>query len=99
MIKNSELHSLKNLERFKNVKKHQKLWITTNINSKLKIEFGIALTINKGSFRICTHQNSELHSQEFGIALTEKVAQTLFYKSIEYLIKSIIKVIKKFFFI
>ena len=63
MIKNSELHSLKNLERFKNVKKHQKLWITTNINSKLKIEFGIALTINKGSFRNCTHST-------FGVALT-----------------------------
>ena len=50
MIKNSELHSLKNLERFKNVKKHQKLWITTNINSKLKIEIGIALTINTVSY-------------------------------------------------
>ena len=36
---------------------------------------------------------------EFGIALTEKVAQTLFYKSIEYFIKSIIKVFKKSFFI
>ena len=42
---------------------------------------------------------SELHSPEFGIALTEKVAQTLFYKSIQCFIKSIIKVIKKSFFI
>ena len=33
-----------------------------NFNEKIKIEFGIALTINKGSFRNCTHQNSELHS-------------------------------------
>ena len=99
MNKNSELHSLKNLKRIKNVKKHQKLWITMNLTKKLKIEFGIALTINKGSFRICTHQNSELHSPEFGIALTEKVAQTLLNKSIRCFIKSIIKVIKKSFFI
>ena len=70
-----------------------------NLTKKLKIEFGIALTINKGSFRICTHQNSELHSPEFGIALTEKVAQTLLNKSIRCFIKSIIKVIKKSFFI
>lgn len=34
-----------------------------NFNEKIKIEFGIALTINKGSFRICTHST-------FGIALT-----------------------------
>ena len=64
MNKNSELHSLKNLKRIKNVKKHQKLWITMNLTKKLKIEFGIALTINKGCFRNCTHQ-------KFGIALTE----------------------------
>ena len=54
----------------------------------IRVVFGFALT-----------PLSELHSPEFGIALTEKVAQTLFYKSIEYLIKSIIKVIKKSFFI
>ena len=70
-----------------------------NFNEKIKIEFGIALTINKGSFRICTHQNSELHSPEFGIALTEKVVQTFYYRVMQYLIKSIIKVIKKSFFI
>ena len=34
-----------------------------NFNEKIKIEFGIALTINKGVFRIFTHQ-------KFGIALT-----------------------------
>ena len=34
-----------------------------NFNEKIKIEFGIALTINKGSFRICPHST-------FGIALT-----------------------------
>ena len=34
-----------------------------NFNEKIKIEFGIALTINKGSFRNCTHST-------FGIALT-----------------------------
>ena len=34
-----------------------------NLTKKLKIEFGIALTINKGSFRNCTHST-------FGIALT-----------------------------
>ena len=39
------------------------LWIIPNINRKLKIEFGIALTINRGSFRNCTHS-------AFGIALT-----------------------------
>ena len=33
-----------------------------NLTKKLKIEFGIALT-----------PHSELHSPEFGIALTEKV--------------------------
>ena len=48
---------------------------------------------------------SEFHSSEirisahfqFGFPLTEKVAQTLFYKSIQCFIKSIIKVIKKSF--
>ena len=54
----------------------------------IRVVFGIALT-----------PHSELHSLEFGIALTEKVAQTLFYKSIQCFIKSIIKVIKKSFFI
>lgn len=54
----------------------------------IRVVFGIALT-----------QHSELHSPEFGIALTEKVVQTLFYKSIQFFIKSIIKVIKKSFFI
>lgn len=34
-----------------------------NLTKRLKIEFGIALTINKGSFRNCTHST-------FGIALT-----------------------------
>ena len=34
-----------------------------NFNEKIKIEFGIALTINKGSIRNCTHST-------FGIALT-----------------------------
>lgn len=34
-----------------------------NLTKKLKIEFGIALTINKGCFRNCTHPT-------FGIALT-----------------------------
>ena len=63
-----------------------------NLTKRLKIEFGIALTINKGSFRNCTHST-------FGIALTEKVAQTLLNKSIRCFIKSIIKVIKKSFFI
>ena len=50
-------------------------------------------------FGIVLTQLSELHSPYFGIALTEKVAQTLFHKSIERFIKSIIKVIKKSFFI
>jgi hypothetical protein len=38
-----------------------------------------------------------LHSPEFGIALTEKVAETLFYRAMQHLIKSIIKVIKSLF--
>ena len=42
---------------------------------------------------------SELHSPEFGIALTEKVTQTFDYREMQYLIKSIIKVIKKSFFL
>jgi hypothetical protein len=71
----------------------------TNINRKLKIEFGIALTINRGSFRNCTHSTFGIALTEFGIALTEKVAETLFYRAMQHLIKSIIKVIKKSFFI
>ena len=41
----------------------------------------------------------EKYKIQFGIALTEKVAQTLLNKSIRCFIKSIIKVIKKSFFI
>lgn len=48
--------------------------------------FGIAVTLL-----------SELRSPEFGIALTQKVAQNLCHKRMQCLIKSILKVIKKFF--
>ena len=50
-------------ESFRNGDNCKILWITTNINRKLEIEFGIALTINRGSFRNCAHST-------FGIALT-----------------------------
>ena len=36
---------------------------------------------------------------EFGIALTEKVTETLFHRAMQHVFKSIIKVIKKSFFI
>lgn len=50
--------------------------------------FGIALT-----------PLSELHSLIFGIALTENRVKMLYHKAIRCIIKSIIKVIKKSFFI
>lgn len=50
--------------------------------------FGIALT-----------PLSELHSLIFGFALTENGVQMPFHKAIQCIIKSIIKVIKKSFFI
>jgi hypothetical protein len=39
---------------------------------KVKIEFGIALTKKQVVFGIALTTFSELHSQNFGIALTEK---------------------------
>ena len=45
LFDNSDLHSLKNIEHTKNVIKNRKLGITKNIKSKLKFEFGFALTI------------------------------------------------------
>ncbi len=41
----------------------------------------------------------EKYKIQFGIPLISKVVQTAFYKAIERFIKSIIKVIKKYFFI
>lgn len=54
---------------------------------------------NRWYFGIALTPLSELHSLEFGIALTEKVVQILCQKAIRWLIKSILKVIKKSFFI
>ena len=42
------------------------------LTKKLKIEFGIALTINKEFFRNCTHSTFGIALTRIRIALTEK---------------------------
>lgn len=82
--------------------KHKKKWITTSIvlkmNENRKLNSELHSPENCCFFGIAVTLLSELRSPEFGIALTQKVAQNLCHKRIQYLIKSILKVIKKSFF-
>lgn len=81
---------------------HKKMWITTSIVLKMnengKLNSELHSPENCCFFGIAVTQLSELRSLEFGIALTQKVAQNLCDKRIRRLIKSILKVIKKSFF-
>ncbi|MDQ0593419.1 hypothetical protein QFZ37_001788 [Chryseobacterium ginsenosidimutans] len=82
---------------------HKKMWITTSIilkmNENRKLNSELHSPENCCFFGIAVTLLSELRSLEFGIALTEKVPQNLCYKRMQCLIKSILKVVKKSFFI
>ncbi|SEM44978.1 hypothetical protein SAMN05421856_103303 [Chryseobacterium taichungense] len=82
---------------------HEKMWITTSavlkMNENRRFNSELHSPENFCFFGITVTLLSELRSPEFGIALTEKTAQNLCHKRMQCLIKSILKVIKKSFFI
>ena len=69
---NSELHSPEDLENTKIVDNLAVLWITTVIRINGKIDSELHSPQNRLYFGIALTPISELHSPDFGIALTEK---------------------------